>query len=495
MNLPFDSLKQIFQNYPINHCVAYLAFENKLFPFFFYPENSLSSINLDKSSLSKVFQIEINADAIIKTHYQLEQELDESLFLVLNNLIKSLYLNVENELLHFIQQLNNEFNLKHLSKESLLENLIKKISQFFKPEFACIKLERQNKVDYFLCMDSENELIPSDTFTELLSTSNFKNIHLYSDRILNKRVFVDVFYTAFDFLPNFFSVNKNFQELLQKSLENIFQNYFKFSDQSEYLTNLESIVNDARKELELKNLKLLSQLNKITYIEKSRDILFTNIYHQLITPLNSIIGFSRILQDDLQKKEMEDLNTYIVDPIISNSLFLLNMILIIIDYSQLFSEKLPFHPQEFSIANLSDDINEMILLFQNLENCTITFINSFTEGIVKFDFKKLEQLLFSQIYFLIHSKIKEFTINFDKDNNDFIIKFNFQNEFFSEEKKIEFDKIYNQAVFINQDDSIHRFLHLTMLELFNKLQMNFHLETFENNVIISYVFAEIILKD
>lgn len=117
-----------------------------------------------------------------------------------------------------------------------------------------------------------------------------------------------------------------------------------------------------------------------------------NISHELRTPLNAIIGFSQILEAELNTTISDTHNTYIRD-IHSSGSHLLSLINDILDYSKAEAGKLELSLRETNLTKLIK--NNMRVVFPRAEEAQITLAEDLPieHIVINTDSKKLKQSL------------------------------------------------------------------------------------------------------
>ena len=97
------------------------------------------------------------------------------------------------------------------------------------------------------------------------------------------------------------------------------------------------------------NAQLMEERDKSIRAEKAKSYFFSSVSHDIRTPLNSIIGFSEMLQlgiDDPEERERA------LDAIVTSAQTLLELINDVLDLSKLESGKMELHPVPTDIAKL-----------------------------------------------------------------------------------------------------------------------------------------------
>jgi len=102
-------------------------------------------------------------------------------------------------------------------------------------------------------------------------------------------------------------------------------------------------------ENERMNAQLMEERNKSIRAERAKSYFFSSVSHDIRTPLNSIIGFSEMLQlgiDDTEEREKA------LDAIVTSAQTLLELINDVLDLSKLESGKMELHPVPTDVAKL-----------------------------------------------------------------------------------------------------------------------------------------------
>jgi len=197
------------------------------------------------------------------------------------------------------------------------------------------------------------------------------------------------------------------KKLILQKLENtlgfLIYSFFFLTEQESYIENLEEIVVQSKSELKTKNQQLLRQLHTITEIEQSRNLIFSKIYHQLLTPLNSILGFSMYIinfaSNSLSKDILNDIENIEV-----NALFLLYNILDIIDYTKIITNSFSCKYEPFDFHQVNDIIIKLIGFLQRYFDTKIEFDLLESDFNFVHDYKRIEQIIFSLLFFSLSSK-------------------------------------------------------------------------------------------
>lgn len=163
-------------------------------------------------------------------------------------------------------------------------------------------------------------------------------------------------------------------------------------------------------------------LNKMQEIDKLRTDFFTNISHDLRTPLNIILSALQLMKSFNSLNSNEEKSFKYFKSIKQNSLRLLKLINNLIDITKIDSGYFQINTENYNIVNIVEDITLSVAQYVENKSITLTFDTNTEEKIMACDPDKIERIMLN----LISNAIK-FTnpgghifINiFDK--NDYII--------------------------------------------------------------------------
>ncbi|MCC8172088.1 MAG: sensor histidine kinase, partial [Parabacteroides sp.] len=99
---------------------------------------------------------------------------------------------------------------------------------------------------------------------------------------------------------------------------------------------------------------LMSALRKAEESDRMKSVFLANMSHEIRTPLNAIVGFSQLLNSDMELSPEE--KTEFIDLITKNSDLLLKLINDILDLSRIESGSLSFSYENTDLTKLIDDI-------------------------------------------------------------------------------------------------------------------------------------------
>ena len=148
------------------------------------------------------------------------------------------------------------------------------------------------------------------------------------------------------------------------------------------------------------NVQLTEERDKAIKAEKARNYFFSTVSHDIRTPLNSIIGFSEMLQlgiDDPEEKEKA------LDAIITSGNTLLELINDVLDLSKLESGRMELHPVPTDVAKL---IGKVVTSFESATSRTSICLRT---EVGKMPFLKLDPQRIRQILFNLIGNAVKFT--------------------------------------------------------------------------------------
>ncbi|MBO4303191.1 MAG: response regulator [Lentisphaeria bacterium] len=155
----------------------------------------------------------------------------------------------------------------------------------------------------------------------------------------------------------------------------------------------EQMVEEQARESARMNAKLKAERDKSIQAEKAKSYFFSTVSHDIRTPLNSIIGFTEMLQlgiDDPEEKEKA------LDAIITSGQTLLELINDVLDLSKLESGKMELHPIPTDVASL---IGKVAAAFETATSRSSLLLRTEVEKMpfLKLDPQRIRQILFNLI--------------------------------------------------------------------------------------------------
>ena len=155
----------------------------------------------------------------------------------------------------------------------------------------------------------------------------------------------------------------------------------------------ESIIEAQAEENARMNVQLKAERDKAIKAEKARNYFFSTVSHDIRTPLNSIIGFSEMLQlgiDEPEEKERA------LEAIITSGQTLLELINDVLDLSKLESGKMELHPEPADITSL---VRKVANSFEVATSRSSLMLQTEIEKMpfLKLDPQRIRQILFNLI--------------------------------------------------------------------------------------------------
>jgi len=150
------------------------------------------------------------------------------------------------------------------------------------------------------------------------------------------------------------------------------------------------------------NVQLKAERDKAIRAEKSRSYFFSTVSHDIRTPLNSIIGFSEMLQLGIDDP---DERSKAIDAIITSGHTLLELINDVLDLSKLEAGKMELHPVPTDVASLVEKVTNSFEVAASRSSVPIR-----TE-VDKMPFLKLDPQRIRQILFNLIGNAVKFTIH------------------------------------------------------------------------------------
>ncbi|WP_152541640.1 hybrid sensor histidine kinase/response regulator transcription factor [Saccharicrinis fermentans] len=127
-------------------------------------------------------------------------------------------------------------------------------------------------------------------------------------------------------------------------------------------------------------------------IDRSRQQFFTNISHELATPLSLIIGSIEKLGKASELKQKSKKYVQIIENNVRRLLWLNNQLF---DFRKLENKSLSLKISEFEVVEFSNKVFGLFVDKAEQKNIAYTFISDMDHLLVKMDFRKLETILFN----------------------------------------------------------------------------------------------------
>jgi signal transduction histidine kinase/CheY-like chemotaxis protein len=217
--------------------------------------------------------------------------------------------------------------------------------------------------------------------------------------------------------------------LMALSLSNRFSRVY--SELDALRADLEKRVEERTEKLSELNLKLSDTNTKLS--ERSRELaeaslaksqFLANMSHELRTPLNAIIGYSEMIQEDVQEKGLHD---FIPDlkKIREAGKHLLGIINDILDLSKIESGNVSLHLEEFKISMMIQDLGTTAAPLIEKNNNKLEICVQENVGTMRGDIKRLRQVLLNLLSnaakFTENGKIRIDAVRENSDEGDWII--------------------------------------------------------------------------
>lgn len=182
--------------------------------------------------------------------------------------------------------------------------------------------------------------------------------------------------------------------LMALSLSNRFSRVYAEVDALR--ADLEKRVEERTEKLSELNVKLAERSREVAEASLAKSQFLANMSHELRTPLNAIIGYSEMIQEDVQEK---GLNDFIPDltKIREAGKHLLGIINDILDLSKIESGNVSLHLEEFKISTMIQDLGTTAapLIEKNRNMLKICIQENI--GVMRGDIKRLRQVLLNLI--------------------------------------------------------------------------------------------------
>ena len=166
------------------------------------------------------------------------------------------------------------------------------------------------------------------------------------------------------------------------------------------------------------NAQLMAERDKSIKAEKAKSYFFSTVSHDIRTPLNSIIGFSEMLQlgiDDPEEREKA------LDAIVTSAQTLLELINDVLDLSKLESGKMELHPVPTDVATL---VGKVASSFEVATSRSSVHLCTEVEKMpyLKLDPQRIRQILFNLIGNAVKFTAKGFiTVRASYEDGTFVL--------------------------------------------------------------------------
>lgn len=216
----------------------------------------------------------------------------------------------------------------------------------------------------------------------------------------------------------FFAENTGAKEI--KSMAQAFNNMMSVLKKQENDIKLHR--DRLESEVKLRTFELVEARDTALAASRHKSEFIANISHELRTPIQSIIGYSELVLEEL---ELEGQYTLVkdMDRIVKNSQRLLNMINNLLDLAKVESGKVDVNVTEVNLASLILNIKDTIHPLASKNNNTFSIVQHYRIKTLKTDKEKVEQALINLL-----SNACKFTenghITFTVNNNSHFVEFN-----------------------------------------------------------------------
>jgi signal transduction histidine kinase/CheY-like chemotaxis protein len=159
-------------------------------------------------------------------------------------------------------------------------------------------------------------------------------------------------------------------------------------------TGLEQKVTDRTAELREASEELAIKRDEALEASRSKSLFLANMSHELRTPLNAIIGYSEMLEEEAEDSGYDDIVPDL-QKIQKAGTHLLTLINDILDISKIEAGKVELFLEDFSLAELIDEIIDTIHPLIERNTNTLVFLPEGELGILHSDITKLRQMIFN----------------------------------------------------------------------------------------------------
>lgn len=134
---------------------------------------------------------------------------------------------------------------------------------------------------------------------------------------------------------------------------------------------------------------------RLTEINKTKDKFFSIIAHDLRNPFNSLLGFSNMLLEEVEKYKDSDIKMY--SEVINRNLdYTLSYINNLLEWSRLQTKNISFNPEECHLLTIVDEVLEVLSLQIQKKNITIEK-TIFTDSCINADENMIKTVLLNLI--------------------------------------------------------------------------------------------------
>lgn len=162
------------------------------------------------------------------------------------------------------------------------------------------------------------------------------------------------------------------------------------------------------KNLRETNKKLETTKNELQEANKAKDMFLANISHDLRTPLNGILGFSKLIEESSPEDRQELFDEYVVY-IEKSGKYLLNMINDILDLSKMQAGKSEPEKTIFNLNALLSDVIQSLYYFALEKGIDLSLKTPAASGSLDPLFVEADQTLLNKVFYNLLSNAIKYT--------------------------------------------------------------------------------------
>ena len=181
-------------------------------------------------------------------------------------------------------------------------------------------------------------------------------------------------------------------ETLANQMAIAIANAMSFQKIEQLNLGLEAKVKERTLELQEQQARLEEVNKELVKATRHKSEFLANMSHELRTPLNAVIGYSELLQDEMEDQALDD---YVPDlrKIHSAGKHLLTLINDVLDLSKIEAGKMDVYIEEADVEEIVNEVSVTIKPF--IESYGNRFIVNSARGRIRTDVTKLRQILFN----------------------------------------------------------------------------------------------------
>jgi len=197
--------------------------------------------------------------------------------------------------------------------------------------------------------------------------------------------------------------------------------YWRVASLKKQQKQLEIIVMEKTAEVVKQKDEILIKKDELEIANATKDKFFGIIAHDLKSPFNSIIGFSRLLSQQVKDRDLEGIDEY-ANIIINSSNRAMDLLMNLLEWAQSQTGRIQFNPEYFETV---DFVNEILPIFNDIARSkSIVIKNNLLNGLQVYADKSMISTVFRN---LISNAIKftkhggEIIISAEKKQNEIIV--------------------------------------------------------------------------